>query len=229
MSGPPGSRRAVNALTSAGEDYLKAIFELGGESVKTVELAAALDISPASVTGMLRKLAELRLVEYERYRGASLTTAGRKVALETIRHHRLLETYLAEALGYQWFEVHDEAEKLEHHISEEFEDRIAEALGHPSHDPHGDPIPDRDGTVPEVAGRALGEHPVDGDVELTVTRIVRLPRGDLEELDRLGLQPGAIVRVLTRGADGTVGIACGGREFALSAELAAGIIAETRT
>src|SRR5690625_4069842 len=142
------SERPGAALTSAGEDYLKALYELGGERVKTRQLAEALQVSPASVTGMLRKLASLGLVDHERYGGASLTVAGRKVALETIRHHRLIETYLKEALGYRWFEVHDEAEKLEHHISEEVEDSIADALGNPEFEPQGDPIPDRDGVPP---------------------------------------------------------------------------------
>ena len=142
-------------LSSAVEDYLKAIFELG--EAKTQALADALEVSPASVTGMLKKLSALGLIEYERYRGVTLTPAGRKIALETLRHHRLIETYLAEALGYPWHEVHDEAERLEHHISEDFEDRIAEVLGNPTHDPHGDPIPGRDGSLPQSLGRPLTE------------------------------------------------------------------------
>src|SRR5690554_613503 len=181
MSGPPGSRGSGASLTSAGEDYLKAILELGGTLVKTQELAGVLNVSPASVTGMLKKLAELRLIDYERYQGASLTTAGRKVALETLRHHRLLETYLAEALGYSWYEVHDEAEKLEHHISEEFEERIAELLGHPEYDPHGDPIPGRDGSLPGSQGRPLTELPTLS--LLCVTRVERLPPETLRLLD----------------------------------------------
>src|SRR5690554_2083668 len=193
MSGPPGSRGGGSNLTSAGEDYLKAMFELGGDRVKTQELAASLDVSPASVTGMLRKLAGLGLVEHEPYGGACLTTAGRKVALETIRHHRLIETYLSEALGYPWFQVHDEAEKLEHHISEEFEDRIASALGHPEFDPHGDPIPDRDGTIPPGRGEPLEQLPA--GVELEITRIGRLPQALLQELDRYGILPGGVLTV----------------------------------
>lgn len=207
------------ALSSAAEDYLKAIFELGGEDVGTGELAGLLDVSPASVTGMLRRLAELRLVMHERYRGVTLTEAGRKVALETVRHHRLIETYLAEALGYSWFAVHDEAEKLEHHISEEFEDRIAEALGHPSHDPHGDPIPDRDGRVPDVSGRPLTELPPG---EYVVTRITRLPFDTLAWLDELGIRPGTCVVLQAVAEDGSV--IAGGRE--LAADVAGRIMAE---
>lgn len=138
-------------LSEAQEDYLKQVLLLGsGEGmgrledtlpVSTQSLADRMQVKPASVTGMLKKLAELGLVEYEAYRGVRLTEAGYKVALEVLRHHRLIEAYLHQALGYGWEEVHAEAEKLEHHISEAFEQRIAEWLGHPSHDPHGDVIP----------------------------------------------------------------------------------------
>lgn len=184
------------AITSAVEDYLKALYELGEVRVKTQLLADALAVSPASVTGMLRKLAELRLVDYERYQGASLTPAGRKVALETIRHHRLIETYLAEALGYAWFDVHDEAEKLEHHISEEFEDRIAAVLGHPTHDPHGDPIPSRDGVLPAHVGAPLSDHAAGG--RLVVTRITVKEREVLRYLDDHGVRPGSQLEMMER-------------------------------
>lgn len=214
MSGPPGSRGSGSALTSAGEDYLKALFELGGAKVKTQELAASLDVSPASVTGMLRKLAGLGLVEHEPYGGACLTTAGRKVALETIRHHRLIETYLSEALGYPWFEVHDEAEKLEHHISEEFEDRIANVLGHPEFDPHGDPIPDRDGAMPLGRGEPLDQMPV--GVELEVTRVGRLPQELLRELDAAGILPGGVVTIEAWLDDGSAKVRSDAGEMLLS-------------
>jgi DtxR family Mn-dependent transcriptional regulator len=210
------------ALTSAVEDYLKEIFQLGGEDVKTSELALALGISAASVTGMLRKLSELKLVDYERYRGASLTEAGRKVALETIRHHRLIETYLAEALGYSWFEVHDEAEKLEHHISEEFESRIAEILGHPEYDPHGDPIPDPDGVLPGDLGRSLPALPA--GVTLQVTRVVNQPVEVQRYLDGLGLAPGGLLELVEIAPfDGPVTVLCRGAQFALDRELAGSI------
>lgn len=176
------------------EDYLKALFELGEHDVKPRELAAAVGVSPASVTGMLGKLAALHLVEYRKYRGASLTPAGRALALETLRHHRLLETYLAQALGYDWHEVHDEAERLEHVISEDFEERVDALLGRPTHDPHGDPIPRRDGTVPPCSGVPLttlevGQH-------ATLTRITAQDSEVLRYLAGYGLLPGAQVRLV---------------------------------
>jgi DtxR family Mn-dependent transcriptional regulator len=176
------------AVTSAMEDYLKAIFELGESNVKTQDLANLLEVSPASVTGMLKKLSEVKLVNYERYYGVSLTKVGRLVALETLRHHRLLETYLLQSLGYAWHEVHNEAETLEHHISEDLEDRISELLGHPNYDPHGDPIPARDGTVPQ----SLGE-PLVGFIEGDAVEITRITRQDSEVLRYLAeheLKPG---------------------------------------
>lgn len=138
-------------LSESQEDYLKHIFLLSEttDRVTTQSLADHLKVKPASVTGMIKKLAEVNLIEYERYRGVQLTEAGAKVAIEILRHHRLIEMYLAEVLGYSWDEIHDEAERLEHHISEKFEQRIAEKLGHPTHDPHGDPIPDVNLQFPE--------------------------------------------------------------------------------
>jgi DtxR family transcriptional regulator, Mn-dependent transcriptional regulator len=135
------------------EDYLKAIYKLENESEKGVsnsELAEMMGVAGASVTNMVKRLSKMGLVEYESYYGSRLTEAGEKIALEIIRHHRLLELYLMEMMGYSWDEVHDEAEKLEHHISEQFEDRIAELLNDPKFDPHGDPIPRKDGTMPEI-------------------------------------------------------------------------------
>ncbi|HLX32294.1 MAG TPA: metal-dependent transcriptional regulator [Gaiellaceae bacterium] len=134
------------APTVAVQDYAKAIYTLEARdgSASTNELAALLEVRPGSVSGMLRKLSSLGLVEHERYRGVRLTERGRRVALEVIRHHRLLELYLAETLGLDVDDVHDEADRLEHVISEELEARIDRALGFPTHDPHGDPIPDAD-------------------------------------------------------------------------------------
>jgi len=153
-------------VTQSIQDYLKVIYKLGrdGKSVNTNAIAERMEISQASVTGMLKKLSELKLISYKPYYGVELTGAGRKIALEIIRHHRLLELYLAEALGYSWDRVHAEAEKLEHHISEEFEERMCEILGHPEFDPHGAPIPSKDGKILErnlavltsgVAGRRV--------------------------------------------------------------------------
>jgi DtxR family transcriptional regulator, Mn-dependent transcriptional regulator len=142
-------------LTAAVQDYAKAIYALETRdgTVSTTALAERLDVRPASVSGMLRKLAVLGLVEHERYHGVRLTERGRLVALEVIRHHRLLELYLAQTLGVHVDEVHDEAERLEHVLSEELEQRIDKALGFPTHDPHGDPIPDANLKWPASRGR----------------------------------------------------------------------------
>ncbi len=143
----------------AVEDYLKAIYELEGRSgiASTNALAERLAVRPGSVSGMLRKLDALGLVVHERYRGVHLSESGRRVALEVLRHHRLLELYLAKSLGMSWDEVHAEAEQLEHVISEELEEAIAAELGYPTLDPHGDPIPDRLLTVSEAASKSLDE------------------------------------------------------------------------
>lgn len=130
------------------QDYLKCIYKLGQDAT-TNQIAKLLDVKAASVSQMLKKLSDLGLVEYTAHKGVKLSIGGEKIALETIRHHRLIETYLAEILGYSLDELHLEAEHLEHHISEKFEDKIAEILGHPTHDPHGDPIPYKDGTLPQ--------------------------------------------------------------------------------
>ena len=139
-------------LTAAMEDYLKTIYRLqqNGENVSTNALAGARGVRAASVTGMIKKLAALELVVYEPYQGVHLTDTGRRAALETVRHHRLLELFLTETLGFDWDEVHEEAERLEHHISEEVEARLFELLGHPTHDPHGDPIPTLSGDMPAL-------------------------------------------------------------------------------
>ncbi|MBE0683475.1 MAG: metal-dependent transcriptional regulator [Anaerolineales bacterium] len=139
-------------ITQSIQDYLKHIYELNenGNTASTNDLAARLNIAPASVTGMLQKLASVSpaLVVYKKHQGVTLTRAGEKAALEVIRHHRLLELYLVKALGYSWDEVHAEADRLEHFISEDFEARVAEALGHPERDPHGELIPTADLTMP---------------------------------------------------------------------------------
>jgi DtxR family Mn-dependent transcriptional regulator len=138
--------------SSAVEDYAKAIYALelrGGEAVSTNALAQRLGVTPASASGMVKRLGELGLVEHRPYRGVSLTDEGRRVALEVMRHHRLLELYLFQSLGVPWDRVHEEAEVLEHALSEELEELIAAKLGHPTRDPHGDPIPTRELTIEE--------------------------------------------------------------------------------
>ncbi len=183
-------------ITPVVEDYLKAIYSLhqSGESVRTAALAARLNVKPPTVTAMLKTLADLSLIRYEPYRGVELTESGERIALEIVRHHRLIELYLVEALGFSWDEVHEEAEVLEHFISEKLEARIAAYLGDPTHDPHGDPIPALDGTLPESSAQSLANLP-----EKTQARIVRVSDQDGERLRyiaKLGLVPGAQVRVV---------------------------------
>lgn len=148
-------------LTHAVEDYLKAIYKLQAAHGRatTNQLAEQLEIAPASVTGMVKKLSDTDppLLHYEKHRGVILTQEGEKAALEVLRHHRLLEQFLHEVLGFGWDQVHEEAERLEHVISEEFEARIARVLGDPSHDPHGDPIPRLDLSVPPSSQKALSD------------------------------------------------------------------------
>jgi len=216
-------------LSEAQEDYLKQILLLGSapegssplertNSVSTQKLAERMEVKPASVTGMLKKLAELALVEYEAYKGVRLTEAGYKVALEVLRHHRLLETYLHQALGYGWEEVHAEAERLEHHISEDFEARIAEWLGHPSHDPHGDPIPtvhlELPDSQPSRQLTALG-----GGEWGVVTRVATQDQDSLNLFAHLHLRPGARVEVLERLEQG-VRVQIGKERFLLPISLA---------
>src|SRR3954463_8293495 len=152
--------QVVETVTSAVEDYAKAIYALEtrcGGAVSTTALAERLGVTAASASSMVKKLAEMGLVEHEPYRGVQLSDHGRRVALEVLRHHRLLEVYLAEELGVPWDRVHDEAEVLEHVLSEDLEELIAAKLGHPTHDPHGDPIPTADGRLIETPTLALHE------------------------------------------------------------------------
>lgn len=215
----------LRGVSSAIEDYLKAIYDLGGDGVKTQALADTLSVSAASVTGMLGKLSDLNLIRYEKYRGASLTDSGRKIALETLRHHRLIETYLAEALGYPWHAVHDEAERLEHVISEDFEARIAEHLGHPAFDPHGDPIPQLDGTLPESNARPLTE--LSAGQRAKLTRITDQRADVLVYLEERGLRPGAVVTVLEHAPfGGPLTLSCGQQQIALAEALGRALYAE---
>jgi DtxR family transcriptional regulator, Mn-dependent transcriptional regulator len=151
---------AKPALTDAIQDYLREIYKLGADEprVSVTSLAKRQGVSPASASAMVKKLAALGLAEHEPYGGVKLTDAGERVALEVIRHHRLLELYLAQTLGLDVADVHDEAERLEHVISEELEAKIDRALGYPTHDPHGDPIPSADLRWPQPAAPAAGSH-----------------------------------------------------------------------
>jgi DtxR family Mn-dependent transcriptional regulator len=181
-------------LTPAMEDYLKTVYLMSEQGEVTVlGLAQARAVASPSVTDMVRRLAKLGLLHHERYGGVTLTPAGRAIALEIIRHHRLLELYLTEFLGMPWEEVHAEADRLEHHISEDLEERIAARLGQPTRDPHGDPIPSRDGRLD--AGDEVPLSALDTGDEGVV---VRVPDGEpalLRYLAALGLVPGASVAV----------------------------------
>ena len=202
------------------EDYVKAIWEVAGSgAASTKDVAERLTIAPPSVTNMFVRLQEMGLVEYERYRGASLTRAGREEALRLIRRHRLIETFLLEHLGYSWREVHEEAERLEHAVSDGFTERLAEFLGHPGQDPHGDPIPAADGSLVPDDSFPLGE--------ATAGQRVRISKvGDdpstLEYLGDHGLVPGRLLSVReVRDLDGVVTVEDeDGESHALGAPLA---------
>jgi DtxR family transcriptional regulator, Mn-dependent transcriptional regulator len=184
-------------LTISIQDYLKNIYELteNGEAASTNALARKLKISPPSVTGMIQKLASAKpaLVEYQKHQGVTLTKEGRKAALEVIRHHRLLEAWLVQTLGYSWDEVHEEAERLEHVISEDFEQRIAVAMGHPVRDPHGELIPTADLRMPLDDTMPLSSlRPAQ---TATIKRVKASDAELLRYLNELGMVPGAQIEV----------------------------------
>ncbi len=183
------------------DDYLKAIYQATADHgrASTAELAAALSVAPPSVTGMLRKLSEAKppWIDYQKHHGASLTERGRLRALEVIRHHRLIELFLHTTLGYRWDEVHAEAEKLEHAISETLEDRMAAALGDPEFDPHGHPIPRKDGTIPNR--RDYGLVHMEPGATAVVSRVSDHDPAMLQYLSTLSIRPGVLIRLQDRG------------------------------
>jgi len=185
-------------LTGQAEDYLKAIYELeqSGEAAATNEIAGRLGIAAASVSGMVQRLARLGLVEVERYRGARLTAAGRTAALALIRRHRIIESYLVERLGFGWDDVHEEAERLEHAASDELIARMAEAIGNPTADPHGAPIPTASGEVDETRLPSINDLEAGGSA--TVVRMSDRDPAFLRYLDGMGIRPGAKVHVTAR-------------------------------
>ncbi|HVS60884.1 MAG TPA: metal-dependent transcriptional regulator [Gemmatimonadaceae bacterium] len=216
------------ALTASAEDYLKTIYSLGptGAAATTVEIAGRLGLAPASVTAMLSRLAERGLVNYERYRGVTLTDAGRITALRTIRRHRVLEAFLTRALGYPWDEVHDEAERLEHAASDKLIDRMAEILDEPTVDPHGAPIPTRDGAVDETVYRTLGE--LTSGERARVERVSDKSPEMLRYLDELALRPGAEVMVISHAPfDGPIAIEIEGAVRSIGRLLAAQVLVAT--
>lgn len=208
-------------LSQAVEDYLKTILEVQREQgkVATTVLAGRMGVAPASATGMMKKLAGLKLVRHNPYQGVVLTRAGEKIALEVLRHHRLLELYLAEALGYTWDRVHEEADRLEHVISEEFEDKIFEALGQPTRDPHGEPIPTKDGKMPAGDHAALSEMPPGATG--VINHVSKSNPEMLRYLGERGLVPDADVEVLERAPfEGPITIRTGDASHVLGRELA---------
>ena len=186
------------STTQSVQDYLKCIYELteGKPVASTNDLARELDVKPASVTGMVQKLAAEKpaLVEYQKHQGVTLTAAGKRAALEVIRHHRLLETWLVQSLGYSWDEVHEEAERLEHVISEDLEQRIATSLGHPVRDPHGELIPTEDLDMPPDDSTPLSSLlPTQTGI---ILRVAAHDPGLLRHLNSLGLTPGIKISVI---------------------------------
>lgn len=193
----PRSRSHAPAdLTRSVEDYLKAVYHLteGGDAASTGGLAGELDLAAASVSGMVKRLADQGLLQHEPYKGVTLTRAGRREALRILRRHRLIEAYLVSFLGYTWDTVHDEAERLEHAVSDDLVARLAEALGNPRFDPHGDPIPTADGMIEQRDTVPL--------TEVAAGETVTIVRVDTEASDRLrwfaaqGLVPGTVVEVV---------------------------------
>lgn len=216
--------------TESVQDYLKKIYEIQCEQgkVATTVLAERLGIAPASVTGMVKKLAAMHLVAHEPYQGVTLTESGQKIALEVIRHHRLIERYLAEALGVPWDQVHDEAEKWEHVLSEDMEDRIDAVLGYPSTDPHGAPIPTRSGTIaPSPSVRLADLQPGQAAV---IAEVSDHDSAMLRYLGGLGLYPNVEVQVVAVAPfDGPLTLRVGAVEHALGREVAAHILVTERS
>ncbi|HYH60357.1 MAG TPA: metal-dependent transcriptional regulator [Solirubrobacterales bacterium] len=221
-----GFRRDPQALnTEAVEDYAKALHALALRSdgpVTTSALAERLGVSAGSVTSMLKRMDEMGLVRHEPYRGALLTERGERVALEVIRHHRLLESFLADVLGMPWDRVHDEAEVLEHYISEELEERIAEALGDPLHDPHGDPIPTA--ALDMANDETVRLTDVEPGSQASFARVSDSDPEMLRYLAERGIGPGAELRVVSRDPfDGPLHVTVEGAEHVLGERLAGAI------
>ncbi|MFW5917221.1 MAG: metal-dependent transcriptional regulator [Halorubrum sp.] len=212
-------------LSDVMEDYLKAIYVLQSERgppVSTSAIAEYLEKTSPSVTDMLGKLEDRGLVDREPYQGVELTAEGEAVALEVVRHHRLLEAFLAERLDYDWSEVHDEADALEHHISEEFERRVAESLDDPTVDPHGDPIPSADLEPVDEGGPSRLSDRVEGD-RVVVTRVSDRDEAELEYLADAGITPGTEIDVVDIAPFGMVTVATPSGEQSLPAEVARSI------
>jgi DtxR family Mn-dependent transcriptional regulator len=225
MGGEMNSATVPQPPSSSVENYLKAIWGLArAGAASTKDVADKLSVSSASVSNMFVRLQEMGFVEYEPYHGASLTGQGRLEALRLVRRHRLIETFLLEHLGYSWLEVHEEAERLEHAVSDAFTERLAEFLGHPERDPHGDPIPAADGTLAPEEGTVPLSEVAPGDT----VRVARVGHQDASQLAYLWeheLVPGRVLNVReVRALDGVVTVEDeGGYALALGGPLAGGI------
>jgi DtxR family Mn-dependent transcriptional regulator len=220
------SRPQAHPNSESIDNYLKAILALGGAEERRVsgkELAEHLHVAPASVTNMLQKLAASQEppVDYEMHRGVRLSAAGKKRALEILRHHRLIETFLYEVLDYPLEEIHDEAERLEHFISERFEERIAARLGHPKIDPHGHCIPELDGRMPRRSALVLSE--TAGDGPFLVDSVEDRDSQTLKLLRTSGIRPGLQLQVRSRNAAGHMKVKVGKRSVELAPRLAGAV------
>jgi DtxR family Mn-dependent transcriptional regulator len=218
-----------STFTRSQQDYLKALYQLHGDQrpVPTRELAQRLGISSPSVSEMVTRLSSQGLVEHDRYRGQQLTREGRKVAVELVRHHRLLEMFLVQILGYSWDEVHDEAERLEHVISERMEQRIFELLGRPELDPHGHAIPTLGGKVRPLSDRPLSECQVGEKV--VVQGVSDEDPARLRELERRGLVPGARIEVVSDSKfEGPITVRLKGRRASVPLGLARAVFVEEK-
>jgi len=216
-----------SSFTRSQEDYLKALYLLHGDQrpVPTRELAQRLGISSPSVSEMVARLSAQGLVEHDRYRGQQLTREGRKVALELVRHHRLLEMFLVQVLGYGWDEVHEEAERLEHVISERMEQRIFELLGRPELDPHGHAIPTLSGKIRTVSDRPLSE--CRAGEKVVVQGVSDDDADKLRELDRRGLMPGTALEIVAVGDyEGPIEVRIKGRRSLVPLGLARAVYVE---
>ena len=215
-------------LTQAIQDYIKTIYKLrgSGDGVTTTAIAERMGVSAASATNMVKKLARLRLVEHTPYRGVVLTPGGEKVALEVIRHHRLLELYLSDVLGVSLDKVDEEAERLEHVLSEELEERIAQTLGDPTHDPHGHPIPSREGRLDESSFPVLAD--LRGGTAATIVHVSDQDAAVLRRLAADGLLPGTHLRVVKVDDAGGMHVRLDGGERHVSRKLAQAVQVTTR-
>lgn len=213
---------STGMLSAVIEDYIKAIYAIesdGNERVSTSFLADHLGVTAPTVSSMLKKLEERGLVDRKEYKGATLTEEGELVALEILRRHRLLEAFLTEQLDYDWADVHDEADRLEHQVSEKLIDRIAEALGNPSVDPHGDPIPDADLSLPEVSKTACLADTDQGE-RVTVRRIRHQGDAELRYLADAGVCPEVELTVVNVAPFGMVTVETPAGEQSLPEEIA---------